>query len=64
MSLIATLRVKPGWVGRGEGRQVDFPHAGGSNLAERRTDFEAARERARKEDPAFYAKLAAAKRPS
>lgn len=28
-------------------------------LAERRTDFEAARERVRKEDPTFYAKLAA-----
>ena len=33
-------------------------------LAERRSDFEAARERSRREDPAFYAKLAAAKRPS
>jgi uncharacterized protein (DUF433 family) len=33
-------------------------------LAARRVDFESARERARKEDPAFYAKLAAAKRPS
>jgi uncharacterized protein (DUF433 family) len=33
-------------------------------LADRRSDFEAAREKSRKEDPAFYAKLAAAKRPS
>ncbi|HEX9294353.1 MAG TPA: DUF433 domain-containing protein [Polyangiaceae bacterium] len=33
-------------------------------LAGRRSNFEAAREKSRKEDPAFYAKLAAAKRPS
>jgi uncharacterized protein (DUF433 family) len=33
-------------------------------LADRRSAFEAAREKSRKEDPAFYAKLAAVKRPS
>jgi hypothetical protein len=33
-------------------------------LAGRRSDFEVAREKSRMEDPAFYAKLAAAKRPS
>jgi uncharacterized protein (DUF433 family) len=33
-------------------------------LAERRSDFEVAREKSRKDDPAFYAKLTAAKRLS
>lgn len=32
-------------------------------LAERRADFEGARDRARAADPAFYAKLAASRRP-
>ncbi len=33
-------------------------------LSRRRSDYDAARAKARAEDPAFYAKLAAAKRPA